>query len=342
MEQKHLEIPEKVQQTMKLESIFLPHLRKKREIAYQQAVDTGQTEIFKRFVHYTSAEAALDIIRNKRIWMRKTMCMSDYREVEHGFEILWNCFHEPSNLDKFTEVLDSCAPGAAKEAIDLYNKHLTTIRTSTYIASISEHKDEEDSHGRLSMWRAFGGTTGRVAIVLTLPWYKDGFIEGMDALKVFFSPIAYLSDEKFCKEFQQVISNISEHRDFLNSIGHSQIVNYVFYALLSSTVCLKHSGFNEELEWRVLHFPNLYNSPLMKAETKVINGIPQKVYLLPLDAQYDPALAELDVSRLFDRLIIGPTEYAGAMYETFSEALADIGIPEAYKRVFISNIPIRT
>jgi len=38
-------------------------------------------------VHYTSAEAALSIIGDKRVWIRNTTCMSDFREVEHRFDI---------------------------------------------------------------------------------------------------------------------------------------------------------------------------------------------------------------------------------------------------------------
>ena len=33
-----------------------------------------------RFVHYTSAATVLKVLSTKRIWMRKTSCMNDYRE----------------------------------------------------------------------------------------------------------------------------------------------------------------------------------------------------------------------------------------------------------------------
>jgi hypothetical protein len=35
----------------------------------------------------------------------------------------------------------------------------------TFITSIFEHDDSDDLHGRLSMWRALGMSTARVAIV---------------------------------------------------------------------------------------------------------------------------------------------------------------------------------
>ena len=54
------------------------HARKQRDDLYAKS---------KRFVHYTSADNALKIIRTKRLWMRNTTCMADYREVEHGYQI---------------------------------------------------------------------------------------------------------------------------------------------------------------------------------------------------------------------------------------------------------------
>ena len=45
---------------IKLEGIFLPYTRKPRDELYGK---------FKRFVHYTSADNALKIIKTKRLWI---------------------------------------------------------------------------------------------------------------------------------------------------------------------------------------------------------------------------------------------------------------------------------
>lgn len=334
-------IPEDIQLGMKLETIFTPQFRIKRESAYQIIKD-DDSEKFTRFVHYTTAEAALSIIQAKKIWLRKTTCMSDYLEVEHGFEILRKFFGNEAKLGIFSKALDECVPGAAQEAIELFNKHLGSVRSSTYIASISEHNSEEDTHGRLSMWRAFGGDTGRVAIVFRLPWYTEELIEGMNALNIFFSPVVYLTEKEYEEEFVTIVNNIKNNCELLKSIERSKIVNSIFHMFLTSTVCLKHHGFREEQEWRVIHYPNLWNSPLMKSEIKVINGVPQKIYELPLNATDAPSLAGLDFSSIFERLIIGPTEYSRAMFEAFSETLSNIGVRDANERICISNIPIRS
>jgi hypothetical protein len=281
----------------------------------------------------------LSIIQSKNIWMRKTACMSDYLEVEHGFEILKKYYGDEAKRDLFFKALDQYVPGAAQEAIKLFDDHLGNIRSSTYIASISEHKIEEDLHGRLSMWRAFCGNSGRVAIVTKIPWFAEGLLEGMKALNLLFSPVAYLTADDYNKEFFQIIENITTNRDILSSVDRNKIINSIFQMLLTCTVCLKHYGFKEEQEWRIMYFPNLWHSPLVKSETKVIGGVPQKIYKLPFDAT---VASSMDFSCMFERLIIGPTEYSWAMYEAFSEELSKIGVQDAFKRVSISGIPIRT
>lgn len=112
--------------------------------------------------------------------------------------------------------------------------------------------------------------------------------------------------------------------------------------LVTGVTCVKHKGFHEEREWRAIYAPRMMPSPLMEQETAAIGGIPQTVFKLPLDAGVSANIAALDFSNLFDRLIIGPSQYAGAMAESFMNALDAAGVPDVANRVCISGIPIRT
>ncbi len=80
--------PEMREQGIRLANIMMPYAMKQTREFFQRT--PGQTH--GRLVHYTTAEAALNIIRTKRFWMRNTNCMSDYREVQHGFDIFSNFF----------------------------------------------------------------------------------------------------------------------------------------------------------------------------------------------------------------------------------------------------------
>ena len=168
-----MELNSELQQQLKLESIFMPHARIRR-IELLQGLGTSWDRQLEeqrplRFVHYTSAQAALSIISQKKVWMRNTTCMTDFQEVEHGFQIYQSFFSKPEKAGQFFDALDACNKGAARTAVDHFDGWWNTLRFSTYIASISEHDDGEDRNGRLSMWRAFGGTSARVAIVLNVP-----------------------------------------------------------------------------------------------------------------------------------------------------------------------------
>ena len=313
----------------------MPHARRQR---FQARFGDDTTEEPIRFVHYTSAEAALSIIKSKRMWMRNTTCMSDYREVQHGLEIIKKFLSDKTKTDLFVAALDACCPGVAQESIESFNRWGSNIYLSTYITSISEHDDREDFNGRLSMWRAFGSNTTRVAIVFRVPRFSGGAL----ALKLLFSPVAYLTEEEAHNVIYEVIRNVGQNCDFVRSTDRQIVLNTVFFMFLAAAICLKHEGFREEREWRAIYSPKLMPAPLMESSTEIVGGVPQLVYKLPLDVTVSPILADLEFSQMFDRLIIGPSSYPWVMYEAFVAELTKAGCPAVDNRVVASNIPIRT
>lgn len=187
------------------------------------------------------------------------------------------------------------------------------------------------------MWRAFGGNTARVAIIFEIPWLS----QGGDALNLQFSPVAYLKENEICSVFEEVINNISEHLAFLREIESQEIIRIVFNMLITYVTCYKHEGFEEEREWRATYSPHLWLSNLMEHSIEVIGGIPQLIYKVPLDVNVSNLLANLDFSRIFDHLIIGPTPYPWPMYLAVSAALTVAGVAQNEKNIVISGIPIR-
>ncbi len=184
--------------------------------------------------------------------MRNATCMSDYREVHHGFDILARFFSDKPRLEAFTSALDQCAMGAAMEAINTFNQWWNDIRDHTYISSISEHVAKEDYHGRLSMWRAFSNNVARVALVFRIPKFSGGAA----ALNLIFSPVAYLTEIEVHSVISNVIQNIKTNADFLWNIDRQMIIGYVYTMLLAGVTCLKHEAFAEEREWRAIYSPH--------------------------------------------------------------------------------------
>ena len=87
--------------------------------------------------------------------------------------------------------------------------------------------------------------------------------------------------------------------------------------------------------------PKRWPSPLMDWSTEVIAGVPQIVHKIPLDATVSEHLTDLDSSKMFDRLIVGPSAFPWPIYEAFVVALAKAGVTDANELVFTSDISIR-
>ena len=136
----------------------------------------------------------------------------------------------------FFSALDACSEGVTQQAVNLFNQRWNDIRFNTYIASISEHDGTEDQHGRLSMWRAFGNTSARVALVFTILFT----LGSAQSLNLLLSPVAYFTDAQVEAEIQSVINNIESNSDFLRSTDRTMIIAAVFYMLLTAVVCMKH------------------------------------------------------------------------------------------------------
>src|SRR5664279_803153 len=109
----------------------------------------------------------------------------------------------------FFSALDACSEGVTQQAVNLFNQRWNDIRFNTYIASISEHDGTEDQHGRLSMWRAFGNTSARVALVFTILFT----LGSAQSLNLLLSPVAYFTDAQVEAEIQSVINNIESNSD---------------------------------------------------------------------------------------------------------------------------------
>jgi hypothetical protein len=264
-----------------------------------------------RFVHYTRAESALSIIRNKQLWMRKTTCMSDFTEVEHGLNCLATAYNSSESGNKFKSTLNYIFDGFTTSIEQLFNSWIPSIKLHTYISCFSEHTEHEDSFGRLSMWRAYAANTG-VALVFN----NSALQIPSDILKVYASPVAYLSDPDFQREFSIITDNIHNNADFIKDQGLETIKAYVFRMLRYAIVSTKNPCFLEEKEWRVVYSPQLDQSTVLTKSNEVIQGIPQPIYKICF--QDIPGVA---ISTLIDRILIGPTQYPQALCEAFGDTL---------------------
>jgi hypothetical protein len=308
-----------------LEQIFFPYALEWRRLAAEKKT---------RFVHYSSAEAAIKLITNREVWMRKARCMNDFSEIDYGMRCLRYAVFSPEGNNLRT-ILDALFPGLFQEVAQAFDGWAPSILENTYLTCLSEHRPKEDVLGRLSMWRAYGGVTG-VAIVLS----PTPFLVESHALRAYTSPVGYFTLIEFRQRFADVVSRIAAGQSFLRGVGRDAVRNSLFNMFLFATSCTKHPGFDGELEWRVTHNPSLHPSPHLTRSIETIRGVPQPVYKIPL-RNIPARLDGIEIPQLVERVIIGPTQYPTAVFEAIVAKLEQAGIVDAGKRVVISGIPLR-
>jgi hypothetical protein len=211
------------------------------------------------------------------------------------------------------------------------------IQSASYICCFSEHEPAVDNRfGRLSMWRAYGLKPG-VAIILRPPAKYSA-----TALGVFMSPVAYFGEENLNAEIEAAIGRITRDREFIAAQSRQAITFIAYRMLAMAALSIKHPAFEEEREWRLIHLPLEQRSQYVEHAVETIGGVPQIVYKVPLRNVPETDINGISLPELFDRVIIGPTQYPGPIYASLVEELSAAGVANAANKVFYSGIPLRT
>jgi hypothetical protein len=253
----------------KFAEIFMPyHYQRQKKILLEKT----------RLVHYTNAEAATSIIKNKEFWLRESSCMNDYLEVTHGRDCIMDAYNSSPQGETFKKALNSLHNNITNEIQDLFNGWLPSLENDTYLGCFSEHDSDEDTVGRLSMWRAYSETQG-VALVMN----NEVFFNESDFFKgLYTSKVAYTDNEGIKKYLGEIATNITENNDFLERRERKLVVGYVFNLLRFAVLCSKHPGFKEEKEWRLVYSPKIENTPNLIKEVCSVHNVPQTIYKIPL------------------------------------------------------------
>ena len=310
---------------LRLTELFFPYAFGKYSSALQ-----NQT----RFVHYTRAEAGMNILRSKAVWLRKSSCMNDFTEVEHGLKCLIEGYKGEWG-QKLKANLDRIHDGISLEIENLFDRWTPHLRWDTYFICLSEHFSTEDTYGRLSMWRAYGADGG-VALVMNNKPFMSSVQMG-----AYSSPVAYLDDKQFPEHLRMIAERIEKEAEFLRAVDRDKVVVAVFNAFRFAAVCTKHPAFFEEQEWRVIHTPAIDPSPHVAKSIESINGVPQAVYKIGLKDIPEKGFFGITIPALIDRIIIGPAQYPIAIRDAFVALLEEAGVSDAGSKVLYSTVPLR-
>ena len=307
-------------------ALFVPELEARR-----QALATGG-----RLVHYTTAEAAYKIIQGREVWLRNASMMNDFSEIQHGIDCLVAAWHSDAGVH-LKELLNRLKQGLCDEIASLFDSHTPALRLNIYIISLSEHDDDEDKLGRLSMWRAYGKRAG-VALVLN----NSAFVGTTDAMQVFSSPVSYFGVDAFRDWFSQWVARLGAAEAQLRAIPPDNVQALFLMVFRNFALCTKHPGFQEEREWRVFHSDSFEGqSEWIRTAVEVVGGLPQHVTKLSLHDNESKGIVGVAPASLINRIIIGPCEHPLHVRVAIAGALKEAGVDDPLGRMWISFIPLR-
>lgn len=287
-----------------------------------------------RFSHYTSARVALSIIENKTIWLNNVQYMNDYTEVKLGNFLLTDFYNQDTGKE-LRSVLEDISSGCRQDVEPNYNRILSKLR-NTYAFCLTEHIEDEDKLGRLSMWRAYAPKNG-VAIVFN----SDVFLEAVCNTKAMTIPMFYFDKREFAAAVNEFTDRINREKEKLkNSVDFKEQILDKF---LITALSLKHKGFREEREWRILYNDAVSQSlypEIVKESIELINGVPRIIKKLKF-SEICFKNRIFNMNELINKIIIGPDANPEQLKEIFIKTLTKNGVSDADKKVECSNIPIR-
>ncbi|KMS51559.1 hypothetical protein V473_23285 [Sphingobium cupriresistens LL01] len=282
--------------------------------------------------------------------------MNDHSEIEHGRSILDRLLNieAPVGRDLFG-ALDRVHDGISNTIRARYYQEAHNAREQTYMMSLCEH-GPHDGLGQLSMWRAYGGPRASVALVFN----PDVIFDPSVHLNVTASPVLYGDDAEVTAELSRVVDGLKAEPDAIAAVEPWMVAHVVAGALHFALLSIKHRGFAEEREWRVLaRADELTPTGPVKRKIQSIGGIPQIVQVLPLHGHGSPLpcnevmmhhamdseaitfLPQFSWGNLIDRIIVGPSLFPETVKAAIEAQLRMDGVDRWDQLVDVSEIPLR-
>jgi len=280
-----------------------------------------------RIAYYTTSETALRIIQNGTFWLRNPELMNDYAEVVHGQQCLKSVLADEQVLAKAAQTVDATFPGFFADLVKSWIEAINSTNTLRFVACLSEIAANDD-RGRLSMWRAYGGHNG-VALVM-----KDSLLD-LDSvfINTFHSPVLYGDAAKVKGLVLEILQNLANIAATVAAAGQPFLKERLLAALEFAMLSIKHIGFEEEREWRMIHHLS-DESAHLKYRSEIVRGSAEVVCELNLASH--PAIAP---AAIIEKVIIGPCPFPASTAMAIRRAFHGIGA--AIPPVVTSDIPLR-
>ena len=324
---------------------------KKRKVANSKVSKGRSTRIEvahpPELFHYTNLGALKGILASNELWATSAFHLNDSSEMQN----LWPLLEDPMReaferrivSDRNLNTLASARGGAAQAAHRLSRHWIDTVRGSLFggseregrigrpfVTSFAAHSGPGQSdeyhrtHGMLSQWRGYAGVDG-VALVFA----TQGLMELLDReskAHAYGNVIYDISDQEIVdvvREFSEFAPVILEN----DSVYGESVLEEIVDPLINIVTKLKHRGFSEECEHRVVAVP----TPEHLRNVILVPGDPP---LKPICHRRGGA-ASIPYIRLFQgfgyslpitRIVVGPSRVQRAILEEVQELVRGLGI----------------
>lgn len=288
--------------------------------------------------HYTSIATLEAILRNNEVWLSNPLFMNDLEEVRFGIHTGARLFFGSSEIES------ACR---SKQRLDLlksafsyyFNKFDSEHVLDTYVFCLSEH-EMNDTDGRLSMWRGYGGYGNGASIV-----FDTAKIDAREESPLVIARVHYgtaQARENWLQWCIAELAGIITKSDI--SDDKLWIASYCFFERLKLfAIFTKHLGFLEENEWRVVYMPDRDNAKVFGKMFSYWVGPRGVEPKLKLKIEAIPGMPEtnLGLSEIVERIILGPSLSSTLARNSFLKMLDALGRSDLKDRIKSSTIPFR-
>ena len=288
--------------------------------------------------HYTSIGTLEKIIQNNEVWLSNPLHMNDLNELRFGMREGALAFRAHHGL------MTACGNDEKRRALlnyfdEKFQQYDLEHAFDTYVFCVSEHKPDNDD-GVLSMWRGYGASGAGVAIV-----FDPTKMEKNERSPLIIDKVAYINPEAqrhWINERLDKIAVLVKGRNLgdrdLFSIAHYWLEKVKLFSLFT-----KHTGFDEEREWRVVYLKERdAEAALVKMLGYAITnrGVEPK---LKLKIASLPGIFadDLSLEKIVAKIILGPSLSSVLANSAVLRLLEVNGRTEPAKRVVASTIPFR-
>lgn len=186
------------------------------------------------------------------------------------------------------------------------------------------------------MWRAYGGNPN-VAIIFDIL----DLIEKNNKIRIYASPVFYGDQTQLEAQFACMLQLIKNNAEKLKKINKSELADAIAWKFHCSTLSIKHPGFSEEKEWRIIYSPSIHYSKELKDSIEIISGVPQIVMILDIIEMINNSDSKMGLTDLINKIIIGPTQDTDTIIPAIARALGEWGVDKPFDRIKSCGIPLR-